>query len=477
MSRSAFVYVLLFFAGSNIPCCMAETVNAGETDEQKYIKVAVKAKPADKKWKLRNTRTIKLLKGFHPDSKKTKYSKYGGRADKKTQAKGFFYPKKINGRWWLVDPDGNLFIHIGVCSVNAGSSKMNKKALKENFGTSKKWAQFSTKLLAKYGFNGTGAWSSNSLLKATADRPVYTQKWSFMGSFGRSKKLVRQEPGHLGYPNKCIPVFHPEFEKFCDNYAKKLAETKDDPYLLGHFSDNELPVVFDMLDRSLSLDANNPDLRYGYVAAKNWLDKRKKKSTGLSNITDADRKAFLEYVFETYYRITTQAIRKYDSNHLCLGSRLHGRALRYPEIFRAAGRYLDVVSVNYYRVWGPSPKKMKMWANESGRPFIITEWYAKGQDSGLPNNTGAGWLVKTQKERGLFYQHFTLGLLESKNCVGWHWFKYRDNNPKDLSTDPSNRDSNKGIVSWNFKPYLPLLNEMKKINNDLYALIDYFDHK
>jgi hypothetical protein len=66
-------------------------------------------------------------------------------------------------------------------------------------------------------------------------------------------------------------------------------------------------------------------------------------------------------------------------------------------------------------------------------------------------------------------------LLESKSCVGWHWFKYRDNNPLDLSTDPSNRDSNKGIVSYKYEPYLALLREMKKLNDEVYPLIDYFD--
>jgi hypothetical protein len=98
-------------------------------------------------------------------------------------------------------------------------------------------------------------------------------------------------------------------------------------------------------------------------------------------------------------------------------------------------------------------------------------------DSGLPNNTGAGWTVMTQKDRGSFYQNFTLGLLESPDCVGWHWFKYRDNNPLDLSTDPSNRDSNKGIVNWQFEPYAPLLQAMKEINTNAYRLIEYFSSR
>jgi hypothetical protein len=443
--------------------------------EQKFIKVPVKRKPTDKQWKLRDTRTIDLLDNFQSDSKKIPYSKYGGRADHRAEAKGYFYPRKIADRWWLVDPDGNLFINIGVCSVRKGRSQISQKPAIEKFGTWEKWAEFTASLLAKHGFNGIGGWSDAELLRTSSQPLVYTLSWNFMGSFGRARKLVWQEPGHLGYPNRCIPVFHPDFEKFCDEYAKQLLATKNDPWLIGHFSDNEIPVVSDMLDRSLQLDVNNPDLRYGYEAAQQWLNKRKGKQASFEDITDADRLAFLVHAFERYYRITTNAIRKYDSNHLCLGSRLHGRALRLPHIFKVAGKYLDVITVNYYGAWGPDPDRMAMWSRESGKPFMITEFYAKGHDSGLANNSGAGWLVPTQKDRGRFYQHFTLGLLESKNCIGWHWFKYRDNNPEDLSTDPSNRDSNKGIINYKYKPYVTLLEDMKKLNNEVYALIDYFD--
>jgi len=445
--------------------------------EQQYIQVATKRKPADKDWTLRQTRTIELLEGFQPNSKNIPRDKYGGRADAKTRATGFFYPKKIAGRWWLVDPEGNLFIHVGVCSVRSGDSEFSRKATIEKFGTPEKWAEFATNLLAEYGFNGTGGWSDTDLLRTAPHRQPYTISWKFMGAFGSSRKLTWQEPGHLGYPNKCIPVFHPDFEKFCNEYAKQLAVTNDDPWLIGHFSDNELPIVSDMLDRSLQLDANNPDLMYGYQAARKWLDKRKSKSATVQDITEADRQAFLGYTIGKYYQVTTDAIRRYDPNHLCLGSRLHGRALSLPDIFKAAGKYLDVIAVNYYGAWEPNAEKIAMWADQSGRPFMITEFYAKGHDSGLPNNTGAGWLVRTQKDRARFYQNFTLGLLESGFCVGWHWFKYRDNNPLDLSTDPSNRDSNKGIVNYRHEPYAELLDNMKKLNYDVYALIDYFDSK
>lgn len=66
-------------------------------------------------------------------------------------------------------------------------------------------------------------------------------------------------------------------------------------------------------------------------------------------------------------------------------------------------------------------------------------------------------------------------MLESRICIGWDWFKYMDNDPEDLSTDPSNRDSNKGIVSVRYEPYRDLLAGMREFNRDLYPLIDYFD--
>ena len=115
-----------------------------------------------------------------------------------------------------------------------------------------------------------------------------------------------------------------------------------------------------------------------------------------------------------------------------------------------------------------------MWERESGRPSLITEWYAKGMDSGLANTTGAGWLVKTQQDRGRFYQNFALALLQSKGCVGWHWFKYIDNDPAAARVDPSNMDANKGIVNNRYVPYTPLLEAMKQLNQRAYSLAEYF---
>ena len=97
-----------------------------------------------------------------------------------------------------------------------------------------------------------------------------------------------------------------------------------------------------------------------------------------------------------------------------------------------------------------------------------------GDDAGFPNTTGAGWIVKTQRDRGL-YQHYALGCLEAGNCVGWHWFKYLDNDVNDPKADSSNRDSNKGIVRLDYTPYVPVLDLMRPLNREVYPLTAFFD--
>jgi len=432
--------------------------------------VESKKKPPDP-WKSYPTRTLDDLPGISVEGTDSTPDQYGGLRGAKQETRGFFYPKKINGRWWLVDPDGCLFINIGVVSVAPGKSPNSIASQQSRFGGDAGWARQVTAELKAHGFNGVGAWSATKALRGAPTPVVYTLMWNFMSSYGKARGGTFQQPGHIGYPNDCIFVFDPEFEAFCDEYAKQLAATRADPWLLGHFSDNELPFKSDALDRYLALPAGDP----GRTAAQAWVAARPNGAEAA--VTDADRRAFYAVVVDRYLRITTRAIRKYDPNHLCLGARLYGGDLGRPEMFAAAGRYLDVVSVNYYNAWTPDPERMAMWGSSAGKPFVITEWYTKAMDSGMPNTTGAGWIVRTQKDRGLFYQNFALSLLESRMCVGWHWFKYMDNDPDDTTTDPSNRDSNKGIVSFRYEPYTPLLDQMKRLNQRVYRLVDYFDNR
>lgn len=399
------------------------------------------------------------------------WSRYGGNMARQVDATGFFCTKLIDDRWWLVDPDGYLYIDRSITSVRMQRSAEARQAFLEIFGDEETWASRTTALLREHGFTGLGSWSDVQRLRNVDEPLVYTINWNFMSSYGRERGGTRQLSGRTGHPNGCILVFDPEFEEFADRHARQLAETKDDPWLLGHFSDNELQLPPDVLRRYLELPADD----HGHKAARAWLIVRHGPDATEADITGEDMEDFQALVVERYYRIVSEAIKRHDPNHLYLGTRFHGWVTRQPKVFASVGPYVDVVSVDYYHTWTPDPERMRMWNEQSGKPILITEWYVMGEDSGMANATGAGWIVPTQEDRGRFYQNYALGLLESRVCVGWQWFKYGDNDPADRRADPSNINSNKGITTNRYQPYKPLLEAMKELNERVYTLVDHMD--
>ena len=429
----------------------------------------IRAQTPDKPWATYPTRILADVPGFAPPKAPPKVSQYGGWLAHKADKTGFFHTQKVGDRWWLVDPDGHLFLSVGLNAVSVSDTPAAKGYQKAAFGTPENWANQTALLLKNSGFNTAGCWSDTKALASAKPRLPYTLIWNFMSAYGKTRGGTYQQSGHIGYPNDAIFVFDKAFETFADKYAQKLADTKNDPYLLGHFSDNELPFYPNSLDKFLSLPKGDE----GRNAAEAWAQANGVKPGAP---TDAQRLAFVGFMSDRYYAITTRAIRKYDPNHLCLGARIHGRARRSPALWASAGKYLDVIAVNDYGTWNPNLQTLHNWSQwGNDKPLLVTEWYAKGDDSGMGNKSGAGWEVATQAERGAFYQNYTLGLLAARNVVGWHWFKYADNDVTNTAADPSNRDSNKGLVNIKLSPYPPLLGAMRDLNWSAYALTNYFD--
>jgi len=426
-------------------------------------------------WQLFDTRIVDNLGNFKK-TKPDKVNKYGSSTLQKTKATGFFRAEKIGDRWWIIDPEGYHNIQMIINGFRKGTSERNKKSFEALYKSDNEWMKKTAEKFADIGLNGTGSWSTDALIQtynATSENQKlsYSINLRFMAAYGKKRGGTYQLPGNIGFPNQTIFVFDTEFKTFCDSLAKaEISNLKNDLNLFGYFSDNELPFGVKNLEGYLTLkNPNDP----GRLAAEKWLNE---KGVSNENITDKERNEFAGFVADKYFKTVSEAIRKADPNHLYLGSRLHGGAKFVSDIMKAAGKYCDVVSINYYGVWTPVAEHMSNWAKWTNKPFIITEFYTKAMDSGLANTTGAGYTVHTQKDRGMAYQDFCLALLESKNCVGWHYFKYQDNDPTAKGVDPSNIDSNKGIINNDYKFYDELVNRMKQLNRQVYSIIKYFDN-
>lgn len=442
------------------------------TQETIPVDVKIRKRKGDKlyfeDWKTFDTRIVSKLQGFNPAP--VEYTKYGSIPTVKGTKTGFFHIEKIDGRSWMVDPEGYGGIGIYLNSINRGKSDRNIKAYKEKFSGSSDWMAKTIELLREHGFNGIGNWSDVKAIRqynTQAERPMpYCVGLNMMSGYGKKRGGTYQRPGNTGYPNQCIFVFDPEFEMYCMERAKELVQYAQDPNLIGYFSDNEMPLSKKNLEGYLDLPKEEP----GYLAATQWM-----KDKGLSRelITDEHREEFVGLVAEKYYSVVAKAIKTHDPNHMYIGSRLHAGAPYIRSVVEACGRHADIVTINYYSQWEVKKHHINNWKEWTDAPFQITEFYTKGEDTGLPNLSGAGWMVRTQKDRGYAYQNFCLPMLQADNCVGWHFFKYIDNDPTYTKVDPSNADANKGIVDNYYQPYTDMLDLMKELNANYAGLIRF----
>lgn len=436
--------------------------------------------PPVSNWTEGNTRIVPYM-GEYKTSVKTESeykaitNKYGSlTTGAKQAATGRFYVKKISGRWWIIDPEGYLHYERSVTSLRYGSSSRNKEAWNKRFGNDGMWLSKTQSELASIGFHGTGAFCTNTYTKIqTHNAANPTGPMTLSPSFGFLSQF-RSQNSHP-YPggssdNQLGLVLYSDWPEFCKTYIRTaMAPYLGDPNVLGFFSDNEIDFSSQnskILDRFLKL-TDKTDI--AYVEAKKFMDEK-----NATSVTDNLNSEFAGRLAEIYYKGVKDAIKEIDPGMMYLGTRLHGTPKYMQHVVAAAGKYCDIISINYYSRWSPElTTYVKQWGEDwADAPFMVTEFYTKGvEDTDLNNLSGAGFSVPTQNDRAYAYQHFTLGLLEAKNCVGWHWFKYQD----DDGTDNSSKPANKGVYDNNYEMYPYLAKFMQEVNYNVYNLIEYFD--
>lgn len=444
---------------------------AQNTNDSIYISSKVWSRDSNRNivysdWKQFPTAIVDKLNGI--TLKQDVLDEYGGLVNVHSNATGFFRTELINKRWWVIDPVGNGFVVKAVNSIKIGTSPNNKKAFDSIYKNSNDWIFQTYQTLVNNGFNASGSWSEVDLIRKMNSKKnvhlAYTTQLNILSDFSKKKQQKINNPEY----SILSLIFDPEFETFVHNKCSSLIEFEKDSNLLGHFSDNELPFQDNLIKKFLNIsDKSNP----AYLFVKKWIINNNVDSINYSKLQS---EKFSTEIADAYYKIVTSYIKKYDPNHMYIGSRIHAAVKDNISFLNVMSKYVDIASINYYGFWNLSEKHKNLFRTQLTKPYFITEFYTKGEDSKMGNITGAGWLVRTQVDRGNHYQNFCLHLLKEENCVGWHWFKYQDNDPEDKLADPSNNDSNKGIINTKYILYGDLTNKMKQLNNNVLCIINYF---
>ena len=400
-----------------------------------------------------------------------------------TKATGFFQVKRApNGRWHVFDPLGRAVYLRAVGHVRYRGVYIYRKPPphghyhewnKAHYPNVEAWSRETLGRLKKWGFNMLGGGTDgNEVLHRGL---IYAKSLSLSHGLTVGKDKVKALLcicPHEGSPCTEFPdVFHPGFAAYCDRFAAEhCAPNRDDPWLLGYFTDNELAWwgrggnPTGLFDCAVQL----PPESHARKAADAFAREHGVKPG--QPVPDDVKLGFLRLAAEKYFSITTAAIRRHDPNHLLLGARFAGLNGADPVVWEIAGKYNDIITFNCYP-WadldrnvvltrrGPGGEKLvdafRRQYEYGKKPFFITEWSFIALDSGLPCTTGAGQRFYTQTERTQAASLLARTLMAMPDVLGYIYFMWVDEPPEGISALYP-EDSNYGLVNERGVPYREL---------------------
>ncbi|NQU26002.1 MAG: beta-agarase [Candidatus Nealsonbacteria bacterium] len=429
-----------------------------------------KTKSADDLTQRRRQEAADLKAHAAPDG----WNQYGGwQAGPQREVTGRFRAEKVQGKWWLVDPEGRLFWSHGADCVRSTSGYtpitdrehwfVELPAKDSRFGPfygrgswaphgyyqGKRYETFNftgANLLRKYGeawrpqyaelcHRRLRSWGMNTVANWSDPEIYLLRKTPYTANIGAGSKQIE---GSQGYWGKFPDPFDPSF---AEGLKRSMAAEKDkavgDRWCVGYFVSNELSWG-DELSLATATLASPPeqaakgifvdDLRQKYTAIGKlneiWGTKHASWDALLESTTPPDQKkaredleAFYTRVAEQYFRLCREAIKAADPQGLYLGCRF---AWANDRAVRASAKYCDVVSFNKYDY---SVADFRL-PDGVDKPVVIGEFHFGALDRGM-FHTGLK-PVADQAARAEAYKSYVRGALANPWIVGTHWFQYGD---------------------------------------------------
>ena len=280
-----------------------------------------------------------LLLAFALNLHAQEFDRYGGTTAIKGEVTGWFHLEEIKDRWFFITPEGHAFIPIGVNHLGTyfggGNQKLRhgeRDLVKElHHGSVKEAAVHVEKLVRSWGFNYAGY-----------DAPAQLrQSMPFSTGFKQTNTSGVTTVG----PPEYVDVFAPEFAADLDKrVAEHCQPLRENRFLLGHYL-VDLPRWGDMAY------LENEEKKQGI----SWLSFFRKLPSGFPGrlayekaiAGAADLKtaelAFTIKIADQCYRLTAEAFRRHDPNHLVLGERFAGARLFMP-VVECSARYFPVIA-------------------------------------------------------------------------------------------------------------------------------------
>ena len=246
-------------------------------------------------------------------------------------------------------------------------------------------------------------------------------------------------------------VYAKEFEKNVATGLEYLKASKDDPYLIGYFLQNE-PSWLEAEPRVCQLLLDDAADRPIKEALKQYLAK--------NGDTDESRTAFIHQTYRTWISTLSKYIRKYDPNHLILGIRFGHSSVPHPEILKIVKDYSDVFAFNTYRL-SPNVEYLDAVMAAVDMPMIDGEFHFGTIDRGMAPGLVQ---VANQEERAVAFRYFAENGFSHPALVGIAWFQYTD---QGLMGRADGERYNIGLVDVVDRPY-PIVNGIRAAAENIF---------
>ena len=386
---------------------------------------------------------------------------FGGKLDREIHwnAGGFFKLGKYNGHDIFISPDGNPFFQLAVCTVAPcddytyvrGREDLYQELPSREAPFDKAW--MNPDVVSFYIANYIRKTGTPFCLAAWKRDVVYRlRQWGFnsQGAFRDTPELNRklQFPYCPELPFQGVPCFiadvfdpfSPDVREAIDRNFRRLKRDASNPVIIGYFSGNERKYS-EVAARLLACDGNVAARRElvrflkeryqgdveRFSAAwnlpiRNFAELEKIHPDLKTPAAWNDLNEFMDHFFDTYFKLIHDTFRKYDRNHLLLGARFLPGQTRVEAAVRAAGKYNDVCSRNYYS-YEIENHFLERIHRLSGVPLLLSEWHFGSTEQGL---AGAIRPVRNQRERALHYRHYVEQAAALPFVVGIQWFSLLD---------------------------------------------------
>lgn len=429
------------------------------------------------------------------------------------QKTGFFHVEKKAGRWYMVDPAGNAFFQLGICSFNfmedytwvqgresiyewipPHDAAFHVTWNPEPWWNDKAVSFYLANLIRKYGIFDKDQWTErmiqrvrafgfNSIGAFTEFSPVYEKTgFPYVAHLPLSLPEI---PGLRGI----FDPFHTENAQKIDRaFSKSIAENAGKTLLIGYFLANEqewehLPRAVSALNGSFAAKRELVKMlreKYPSIAAFNKA--RDLKASNFTELLDrglpittreasADMLKYNELFLETYYKLIADTFHKYDKNHLLIGNRWQPGTADSEVLCKVAGKYMDVISINYYTTGIDENfvNRLYKWSGE--KPQIWSEFFYTSEKES--NVNGRGMDVSTQKERGMAYRQYVEQGAALGFVVGIEWFTLTDQSATGRFFEKYNGECyNTGLFSVTDRPYKDMIAEMVTTHQNIYNICD-----